>query len=70
MHVFPHALLVPRRIAHEERSGLPVERVGGVGVKQELGEENVEDVHEVEHRAPGLVDHVQADAARRLVHSS
>lgn len=54
-------------VAHEECCGLAVEGVGGVGVPQELGHEDLENVDHVKHRRPGLVDHVETDRARELV---
>ena len=46
---------------------VPVERVRGVGVGEELREEALEDVGEVVERRPRLVDHVQAHRAGDLV---
>ena len=50
-----------------ERRGVPVEGVRGVGVREELREETLEDVGEVVEGGPGLVDHVQAHSPRHLV---
>jgi len=50
-------------LAHQECSGFAVQRIGGVRVAEELGQEDFEDVDHVEHGRPGLVDDVQADRA-------
>mmetsp|Transcript_9766 Transcript_9766/g.36732 ORF Transcript_9766/g.36732 Transcript_9766/m.36732 type:complete len:218 (+) Transcript_9766:478-1131(+) len=69
--VAPNVLLdldgVCIHVSHHNRSSLTIQRVGGVGVPQQLWQEDVENVHEVEHRRPRLVDHVQADRARYLI---
>lgn len=46
---------------------VPVERVRGVGVGEQLRQEGLEDVGQVVERRPGLVDHVQAHRAGHLV---
>jgi hypothetical protein len=44
---------------NQHGSSFAVERIGGVGVSQELREENLEDVDHIEHWRPGLVDDVE-----------
>lgn len=46
---------------------LVVERICRVWVQKELGQEGVEDVDEVVHGRPCLIDHVEAYTARRFV---
>mmetsp|Transcript_3220 Transcript_3220/g.11237 ORF Transcript_3220/g.11237 Transcript_3220/m.11237 type:complete len:313 (+) Transcript_3220:26-964(+) len=66
--VLLHALLVLLWLAEEEGCRLSVQRIGGVGVEQQLRQEGLEHVHQLEHGAPRLVDHIQAYRARPLVH--
>lgn len=43
---------------------LGVQGVSRVGVKEQLGQEHVEDVNQVEHRGPGLIDDIKTYRAR------
>ena len=54
-------------VAHHERSRLAVQGVRGVRVEEKLGQEHLKDIHKVEHWAPGLVDHIQADRTGHLI---
>jgi hypothetical protein len=49
--------------SHEQRRSFAVQGVCGVGVSEELREEDFEDVDHVVHGRPGLVDDVEADGA-------
>mmetsp|Transcript_7789 Transcript_7789/g.32076 ORF Transcript_7789/g.32076 Transcript_7789/m.32076 type:complete len:207 (-) Transcript_7789:258-878(-) len=66
-HQLPHLSRERVWFAEHERSRVAVERVRGVRIEQELREEDLEDVHQVEHRRPRLVDDVQTHAPRALV---
>ena len=57
-------LVVRLGVAHQQGSCLTIQGVRRVGVAQELREEDLEDVHQVEHRAPRLVDDVETDRPR------
>ena len=46
---------------------IPIERVCGVGVGQQLWQERLEDVGEIVEGRPGLVDDVEANRAGHLV---
>lgn len=41
--------IVALRFPHEERSGFTIQRVGGVGISEELWDEDFEDVDHVVH---------------------
>lgn len=58
-----HFSVVGLGLAHEHGCCFAVERVGRVGVAEELREEDLEDVDHVVHGGPGLVDDVEADGA-------
>ena len=49
-------------------SCISVERICGVWVGEELGQERLENVGEIIQRCPGLVDDVQTDRAGHLVY--
>ena len=55
--------VVALRLPHQQRGRLSIQRIGGVRVAQELGQEDLENVDHVEHGRPGLVDDVQAHRA-------
>ena len=59
--------IVALGLAHQQRGRLAVERVRRVGIPQELGQEDLENVDHIKHRRPGLVDHVQADGTGPIV---
>lgn len=50
--------------SHQKRSRLPIERVCGVWISEQLRQEDLEDVDHIEHWRPGLVDNIQADRTR------
>lgn len=50
----------------QERCCFVVQRVGRVRVHEKLWKERVEDVYEVKHRGPSLVDNVEANTARPI----
>ena len=66
--VFPNVLLDLLHVLlfrlQLERCRLVVQGVRCVRVQEKLGKEGVEDVNEVVHRGPCLVDHIQANTAR------
>jgi hypothetical protein len=47
-------------------SSLCIEGISGVGIQQELREENIKDVDQVKHGGPGLVDYVETHTARTI----
>ena len=57
-------LVVRLGVAHQQGSCLSIQGVRWVGVAQELREEDLEDVYQVEHRTPCLVDDVETDGSR------
>lgn len=59
--------LVILGLPHQQRRRLSVQRIARIRVAQQLRQEDFEDVDHIEHRRPGLVDHVQADRSRQLV---
>mmetsp|Transcript_32045 Transcript_32045/g.95721 ORF Transcript_32045/g.95721 Transcript_32045/m.95721 type:complete len:242 (+) Transcript_32045:424-1149(+) len=68
LHILSHARIVRLWFPHEQRRRLAVERVAGVGVKQQLRQEDLKHVDQVKHGAPRLVDHVEAHRPGRQVY--
>ncbi len=54
-------------LTHQQRGRLAVQRIRQVGVPEELGEEDLEDVDHIKHRRPRLVDDIQAYGARPMI---
>ena len=57
-------LLITTFIVSEFEGCLCIEWVFRVRVKQELRQEDIENVHEVEHGRPSLIDHVETHTPR------
>jgi hypothetical protein len=53
--------IVALGLPNHQGGGLAVEGVGGVGVAEQLGQEDLEDVDHIKHGRPCLVDDIQAD---------
>lgn len=62
-----HLLFIVCFVGHEQFSGVGIEWVLRIRVKQKLREKYLENVEQVVHRGPGLIYHVQADGARPLI---
>ncbi len=50
-----------------EGGGVAVQRVHWIRVGEQLGQKRLEDVHQVVHGRPCLIDHVQADSSGGFV---
>jgi hypothetical protein len=59
--------IVRLRVLHQQRRSLAIQRIGRIGIAQQLRQEDLEDVDHVVHRRPSLVDHVETDTTRELV---
>jgi len=67
LDVLPNARLVRVGLFEHECSGVAVERVRRVGVEKQLRQEHGENVDQIVHRTPRLIDHVQTHRSRCLV---
>jgi hypothetical protein len=54
-------------ILHQHRSSLSIQRIGRIGVSQQLRQKDLEDVDHIVHGRPSLVDDVETHAAGQLV---
>ncbi len=67
MHRTFDFLLIHLGISHQKRRCLAVERIRWVGVSEELGQEDFEDIDHVEHGRPSLINDVEAYRAGTII---